>query len=193
LYKKPTDVGFLFLYILIMDLNNKDISYVIFSGNKWSQIMSYLYSKEYTIHEMRTVQSDFIGKAILTYSSISNSELEKDTLFILEHFEEDHAYIKFKDTTEIQRISKYNINPVSVSMYESNDDQLKYIIGEYSFSFNKMDKYMLLEKKEQITEGMCLEYFNDNKWNKTIVNDVDKEWNSMYSLLSKYNKLRKIV
>ncbi len=176
-----------------MDLNNKDISYVIFSGNKWSQIMSYLYSKEYTIHEMRTVQSDFIGKAILTYSSISNSELEKDTLFILEHFEEDHAYIKFKDTTEIQRISKYNINPVSVSMYESNDDQLKYIIGEYSFSFNKMDKYMLLEKKEQITEGMCLEYFNDNKWNKTIVNDVDKEWNSMYSLLSKYNKLRKIV
>ena len=35
-----------------------------------------------------------------------------------------------------------------------------------------------------------IEYFNNNKWCQKIVNDPNREWDDMWKLLVKYDKLR---
>ena len=38
--------------------------------------------------------------------------------------------------------------------------------------------------------GMVVEYFNNNKWCEKLVEDPNKEWNNIYKLMVKYNKVR---
>lgn len=174
-----------------MNLTDQNISYVILPSDKWVQTISYLYSKDYKIIEMLTQQNNIKDKSIFTYNEIPNLELKKDTLFILEHFNIDYAFIKYNKSSEIFKIYKSgNEIPVSVQLYESSLDTKRYILGSLSFSFTSIDKYNLIDNKSQIKEGMEVEYFNNNKWNKKIVENVDLEWSKLYSLLSKYKKLR---
>ena len=37
---------------------------------------------------------------------------------------------------------------------------------------------------------MIVEYLNNNKWNQKKVENPKQEWDDMYKLLSKYDKLR---
>jgi hypothetical protein len=176
-----------------MNFNDEKISYVILPGGKWTQTISYLYSMDYTIVEMLTSESNISGKSIFTYNSLTNQELKKDTLFVLDHFEMDYAYIKYEKTNEIFKITKEGREtPVEVLMYESSLNTKRFILGEISFSFKDLDKYRLVESKSELTQGVEVEYFNNNKWNKKIVENIDDEWNGLYALLSKYKKLRMV-
>ena len=46
------------------------------------------------------------------------------------------------------------------------------------------------KKKEDFKVGMIVEYFNNNQWNEKLVENPNEEWNNMYKLMLKYNKLR---
>jgi hypothetical protein len=46
------------------------------------------------------------------------------------------------------------------------------------------------KKKEDFRQGMIIEYFNNSQWNEKIVFDLDTEWDKMYKLLVKYDKIR---
>lgn len=174
-----------------MNLTDINISYIILPSDKWVQTISYLYSKDYKITEMLTQQNNIKDKSIFSYNEVDNKELRKDTLFILDHFDIEYAFIKYNNTSEIFKIYKSgNEIPVEVNLYESSLDKKKYVLGGLSFSFSILDKYDLIESKDQIKEGMEVEYFNNNKWTKKIVENVDSEWTKLYSLLSKYRKLR---
>ena len=61
-------------------------------------------NKEYTIVEMLTSENNISDRSIFTYNQVTNNELRKDTLFILEHFEMDHAYIKYEKTIVNRRV-----------------------------------------------------------------------------------------
>ena len=37
---------------------------------------------------------------------------------------------------------------------------------------------------------MIVEYFNNNQWNEKMVQDPNFEWDSMYKLMLKYDKIR---
>ena len=176
-----------------MNFNDEKISYVILPGGKWTQTVSYLYSKDYTIVEMLTSEQNISGRSIFTYNQLTNQELKKDTLFVLDHFDMDHAYIKYEKTNEIVKITKDgNETPVEVLLYESSLNTKRFVLGEISFSFKDMDRYRLVEGKEELTQGVEVEYLNNNKWNKKIVENVETEWKGLYSLMSKYKKLRMI-
>ena len=69
-------------------------------------------------------------------------------------------------------------------------EKKKYVLGTLSFSFRVLDRYIIVDNKDQIKEGIEVEYLNNNKWSKKIVENVDLEWTKLYSLLSKYKKLR---
>ena len=174
-----------------MDLKDKNISYLILPSDKWVQTISYLYSKEYKISEMLTYENNIKDKALFTYNEVSNKELKKDTLFMLDHFDIEYGFIKYNKTKEIYKIYKSgNEIPVDVELYESCLEKKKYVLGTLSFSFKVLDKYTIVESKDQIKEGIEVEYFNNDKWSKKIVENVDLEWSKLYSLLSKYKKLR---
>lgn len=174
-----------------MNLTDQNISYIILPSDKWVQTISYLYSKDYKIIELVTQQNNIKDKALFTYNEVSNQELKKDTLFVLNHFNIDYGFIKYNLSEQIFKIYKTgNEVEVEINLYENSIDSKKYIMGSLFFSFNVLDKYYLVEKKEDLKTGMEIEYFNNNKWTKKIVENVDLEWTKLYSLLSKYKKLR---
>lgn len=174
-----------------MNLTDQNISYIILPSDKWVQTISYLYSKDYKIIELATQQNNIKDKALFTYNEVSNQELKKDTLFVLNHFNIDYGFIKYNLSEQIFKIYKTgNEVEVEINLYENSIDSKKYIFGSLFFSFNVLDKYYLVEKKEDLKTGMEIEYFNNNKWTKKIVENVDLEWTKLYSLLSKYKKLR---
>ena len=43
---------------------------------------------------------------------------------------------------------------------------------------------------EELKNGMIIEYFNNNKWNELPVNNLDTQYDKMFKLLMKYDKLR---
>lgn len=181
----------MFFIYTMMNLKDENISYLILPSDKWVQTISYLYSKEYKISEMLTYENNIKDKALFTYNEVSNKELKKDTLFILEHFDVDYGFIKYKKSQEIYKIYKSgNEIPVDVDLYESCSEKKKYVLGTLSFSFRVLDRYIIVDNKDQIKEGIEVEYLNNNKWSKKIVENVDLEWTKLYSLLSKYKKLR---
>ena len=90
-----------------MNLTDENISYLILPSDKWVQTISYLYSKEYKISEMLTYENNIKDKALFTYNEISNKELKKDTLFMLEHFDIEYGFIKYNKTKEIYKIYKF--------------------------------------------------------------------------------------
>ena len=173
-----------------MNLIDQNISYLILPNQMWHQTTSYLYSKDYRIVDLMVQENESMDKSMFVYSDVDNVSLKKDTLFVLNHFDIDYGYIKYSESSEIYKIYKSGDQiEVQLGLYESNDNK-RYIIGSLFFSFKVLDKYYLVEKKEQIKPGMEIEYFNNNKWSKKIVENVDLEWTKLYSLLSKYKKLR---
>ena len=175
---------------ILLDRNS---SYFILPGDRWSQTISYLYSKEYTLLEVLSIDNNGNrNKSIFSYNNSSDIEMKKDVVFLLEHFNLEHAFIKYNNQPDnIYKIYKDgNQVKVELKLYEQSSYSDTYVLGELTFSFTSSDIYIPITEKKQLVKGMEIEYFNNNKWNKKIVENIDLEWSKLYSLLSKYDKLR---
>jgi hypothetical protein len=79
---------------------------------------------------------------------------------------------------------------MGIVLYNTDSDNISYLHNGVSFSFVEQVRYWKPNKLEDFKVGMIVEYLNNNKWfEKKIENPVD-EWNRMFKLLSKYDKLR---
>ena len=56
--------------------------------------------------------------------------------------------------------------------------------------FLENKEFFFPRKKEELKNGMIIEYFNNNKWNELPVNNLDTQYDKMFKLLMKYDKLR---
>ena len=70
------------------------------------------------------------------------------------------------------------------SIYES------YIINNQPMSLSKSTDYTYPTNSSDLKAGMVVEYFNSGKWVKRSISNPTEEWSKMYSLLSKYKRVR---
>ena len=80
--------------------------------------------------------------------------------------------------------------PMSVALYNSDSNNKTYLYNGVSFSFIEEKRYYSPKQKSDLKNGMIVEYFNNSKWNTKQILNVDKEYEELYRLLIKYNKLR---
>jgi hypothetical protein len=50
--------------------------------------------------------------------------------------------------------------------------------------------YIFPNSKKDFKSGMVVEYFSNNKWIEKRVDNVDLEFDKIYALMIKYNKVR---
>jgi hypothetical protein len=176
------------------NLENKNISFMLISSSKLNDITSILYTKEYNISYIKSFYKEKYEDCIIAYSDVDNDILRSDVLFILDHFDESSIIIKYKNEEIVKKIFKNGSEKLlETIMYDNNnDDDILYIINGISFSFTEVARYWIPTKKEDFKEGMTIEYFNNDKWNQIIVDNVDEEYENLYKLLIKYNKIRAI-
>lgn len=186
----------------MFNLKDSNISYIIISPEKntnsqianhhlCEQLCSILYSKDYTIIPIQSYYESKYDKTFIAISSSNNDSLRMDSLHLLELFKQDSIIVKYRNETEPTRIKfDGSENGLSILIYESNDNDKIYLYNGWSFCFHDKKRYLFPKKKDDLKNGMIIEYFNNNRWCSKKVLNIDMEYDRMYKLLMKYEKLR---
>ena len=175
----------------MLDLENSKLSFILISSDVLDDMMSILYAKNY---QMLPIQGYYQGQyenSALAFSDIDNDELRKDLIFLLNHLKQDCGIIKYKGETGVKKVfSDGSEKPLGIVLYNTDSDNISYLHNGLSFSFVEQVRYWKPTKAEDFKTGMIIEYLNNNKWYQRKVENPKKEWDDMYKLLAKYDKLR---
>ena len=173
-----------------MNLENINSSYLIISSDKIDDIISNLYTMDYSLVEMQSYDGKYHDALIAYNNGVNNDELRAGALSILDRLNQEYFIIKYKGEKSPKRLFRNGSeNLLEVSMYNP-DNNLSYIYKGLSFSFLEAKRYWIPKKKEDFRVGMVVEFFNNNKWNEKIVENPSEEWERLYKLMLKYNKIR---
>lgn len=175
----------------MLDLKNPQISFLLLTSHNIGALSSYLYSRDYYILEIKEYYDGKFEDSILAFTSIESNELRRDTIHIMEHFSQECAIIKYKDDHSIKKILKDGVErSMDVILYNTDSNNRSYIYNGLSFSFIEQQQYFIPKKKDDFKVGMIVELFSNNKWIEKKVHNPETEFDKMYALLMKYNKIR---
>ena len=187
------------------NLNDRYISYLIVSPefSDYSQLenklnvsktYSILSAKNYNIAPMVGYTNGKYDENLLAQADISNDELRKDALLLISQTKKDNIIVKYKNENHLTKINSDGSEKLmELCIYDGRENKKIYIHNNTSFTLNEKHRYFLIKKKDDIKKGMVVEYFSNNKWHKKKVENVDTEFEKMYKLLIKYEKMRTIV
>lgn len=172
-------------------LEQPNISYIILSSDKLEDMVSILYAKEYKVLPIKGYYQGQYEDSVMAFGQVDNDELRKDVLFLLNHFNQDCAIIKYMNESNAKKIFKDGSEkPLGIIMYNTDSENRSYLYNGLSFSFVEKVRYWKPTKKEDFKVGMLVEYMNNNKWYKRKVENPSEEYEKLYKLLIKYDKIR---
>lgn len=187
----------------MFNLLDKNISYILVSpeksDNSFSQnnvncekLCSILYSKDYTIFPITGFHEGKYEKSFLAISSSNNNdELRFDGIQVMDEFNQDSVIVKYKGEETASKIfNDGSEKTLSLLVYDSNLQNKSYLYNGISFSFVENKRYFFPKKKEDLKNGMLIEYFNNNRWSQRNIINIDNEYDKLYKLLIKYEKVR---
>ena len=171
-------------------LENTNSSYLIISADRINEIISVLYSKEYQIIPIQGYYKGHFEESVIAYGP-SNDDLRRDAIFLLDHFHQECAIIKYHGDSNAKRIYFNGSElPLGVLMFNTDDENKSYLHNGVSFSFVEAKRYWTPKSVEDLKIGMIIEYMSNNKWYEKKIQNPKDEWDKMYKLLLKYDKLR---
>lgn len=186
----------------MINLLDKNVAYLLISPEKTintqlenqvnsERICSILYSKGYTILPIQGYYKNRYEKAFLAFTDDDNDNLRFDTIYLMDMFEQESVIVKYRGDQFANKIfSDGSEKSLSLITYDSEMKDRSYLYNGLSFTFLENKKYYFPKKKEDLKSGMIVEYFNNNKWTQKQINNLDVEYEKLYKLLIKYEKLR---
>jgi hypothetical protein len=187
----------------MFNLLDKNISYILFSPEKnyntvlennvnCERACSILYSKDYTIIPVSGHYQGKLEKSFLAISPVStNDEVRTDAIHLMDWFDQDSVIVKYVGESEATSIKKDGSEKsLKFVIYDSNLENKSYIFNGVSFSFVENKKYYFPKDKNDLRNGMLVEFLNNDEWKQRVIHNVDVEFDKMYKLLIKYGKLR---
>jgi hypothetical protein len=175
----------------VIDLNNPNLSFILLSSNKIDDLISVLYTKDFSVVPIKGYYRGNFEDSVIAYSDIDNNELRNQILILLNLFDQNCGFIKYLGQSEVTKISKDGTErEMSVTLYNTDDENMSYLFNGTSFSFVEKVRYWKPTKLDDFKSGMIVEYFNGNRWNQKIVINPVQDWKDSLMLLCKYDKLR---
>lgn len=174
----------------MVNLKDTNISYII-SSDINSSLSSYLYSRDYYIFDIKEYFQGLFSNSIIALTGLSNDDLRRDAIHILDHFNQDSLILKYKEESTAKKIfSDGQEKPMGIVLYNTDSNYKSYIYEGVSFSFVDEQIYYFPSKKEDFKSGMIVEYFSNNKWNQKVVKNPESEYKDIYELMIRYKKVR---
>lgn len=175
----------------MIDLNNPNLSFILLSSNKIDDLISVLYTRNFSVVPIKGYYKGNYEDSVIAYSDIDNNELRNHILILLNLFNQDCGFIKYLGHPEVTKIFKDGSErSMSVTLYNTDDENISYLLNGISFSFVEKVRYWKPTKLDDFKSGMIVEYFNGNRWSEKIVINPVQDWNDSLMLLCKYDKLR---
>ena len=176
----------------MLGLEQPNTSYMLISSSEnLDQITSVLYAKNYQILPIKGYFEGMFEDSIMAFGRTDNDELRNDILFLLGHFNEKNAIVKYLGESDAKKVFfNGSEEPLEIVMYNTNESNKSYIHSGISFSFVEKTRYWKPRSHEDLKIGMVVEYQNNNKWYERIVRNPKEEWEKLYKLLTKYDKVR---
>jgi hypothetical protein len=172
-------------------LEQPNTSYLIISAENMDALTAVLWAKEYQILPIKGYYEGQFEDSVMAYKQVDNEELRRDAILLLDKYGQESAIVKYLGETEPRKIF-YNGDekPLGVVMFNTDSNNKSYLHNGVSFSFVEKSRYWIPKNKEDLKPGMIVEYMNNNKWYQKRIHDLDQEWERMFNLLAKYEKLR---
>jgi hypothetical protein len=175
----------------MLGIDQPNSSYVIISSDKLDDITSILYAKEYQIINLKGFYRGQYEDSIIAFGRVDNDNLRSDVIFILNHFQQECAIIKYLGEPGAKKIFQDGSEkPLGIVMYNTDSENMSYLYNGSSFSFVESVRYWKPKIKDDFKVGMLVEYFNKNKWYERVVENPTDEYEKLYKLLIKYDKVR---
>jgi len=174
-----------------MFLEDPSLSYMISSSNDVVGLNSYLYSRNYNMGDLSSFYENHFEKSVIAVSNVDNNEMRRDAIHIMEHYNLDYIIVKYRGNKDIKKILRDGSEkPLGLEMYNTDSDKRSYILNEISFSFIEKQSYFKPKKPTDFKAGMIIEYYSGRDWLQREVVNPESEYNKMYKLLMKYDKVR---
>ena len=121
----------------MLGLEQPNTSYMLISSSEnLDQITSVLYAKNYQILPIKGYFEGVFEDSIMAFGRTDNDEIRNDVLFLLGHFNEKNAIIKYLGESEAKRVFfNGSEEPLEIVMYNTNESNKSYIHSGISFSF----------------------------------------------------------
>ena len=186
----------------MLNLQDINISYLIVSPEKkdchpndnaffCSKTINLLYAKEYTLIPLKGYQNGVYENVYIALSPHDNDTMRSDSLYLISEMDLNDIIIKYSGETQIKRVSYDGSERcLELCFYDSAINEKAYITNGISFTIKEMKRYYFPHKKTDLKPGMFVEFLNNQKWVKRKIENVDVEYERMYKLLMKYEKVR---
>ncbi len=175
----------------MLDLKNTNISYILVSSENLNSLVSYLYSRDYYLLDIKGYYQGKFEDSLIAFTDLPSDDLYRDCLHIMEHFNQECVIAKYKGENSAKKIFQDGQEkPLGILLYNTDSENKSYIHDGLSFSFVEKQLYYFPKDKEDFKSGMIIECFSNNKWIEKKVVNPEIEFEKMYSLLMKYNKIR---
>ena len=163
-------------------LESSQSSYIILSTDRINEITTVLYAKEYQILHIQGYFNEVFEDYVIAYGP-DNETLRRDTIFLLDHFHQESAIIKYQGETNAKNVffdgSEY---PLDLIAYNTDSTKKTYIHNGISFAFKESKRYWIPKTMDDLKVGMIVEYMNNNKWYERKVQNPSEEWEKLYKL-----------
>jgi hypothetical protein len=120
-----------------------------------------------------------------------NNDLRYDAIELMDKFYQNSVIVKYYNEKKPKRILQDGSErPVRITNFNGDMNNSFYSEGA-SFSFVDEQEYFTPNKPTDIKEGMIVEVKNNhNEWIPREVINSEREWEKMYKILVKYNRIR---
>lgn len=181
-----------------MILDDPYINYIIISGYQsdeddltnrlyHSRLFDRLIFKDFTVLPMGGKQPSYYA-----YKDCSNDELRYDAIELMDAFKQNYVICKYTGETEAKKIIfDGRESLLGIVKYEGNDNNHNFFVEGNTFSFEPRKRYWTPTKVDNFKENMIVEIMNNNgQWVEKKIKDPEVEFERMFKLLIKYNKIR---
>ena len=109
----------------------------------------------------------------------------------MKQFGVDSIIVKYKNENYLTKILQNGEElPLELKYYDNDLKKRTFVLEGVSFTLTDKKRYIYPKEKDDLKNGMIVEYFNNNIWTKREISDIENEYERMFKLLMKYEKLR---
>ncbi len=185
----------------MLDLRDHKVSYIIATPEPSHRGYSLLCERYTSVthslgyNDLEIFSSDpnhNYGTSFITYCNEDNNNLRMNALKIMTDFKLENIVVKYLGEDLPKLVLKDGSERLlEIQYYEATNFDRTYVLHNgVSFSFKPIKRYYFPTKKEDFKKNMVVELYHDTKWVEYVVEDVDTEWEELYQIFTKYEKIR---